>query len=209
MSELTKRIIAVAGVLIAAFVVIYGSFLPYRKSTLFISALQTANQATTLDEFLIPYMVALDATSPIGQNELVRNFANTVAGISANVQKSGGQVNTQLIRALGATFDRYALPTIDRRSGLSQAQSFYAYSSAYMSLDDVDDTRQFRVRAKSLLDKVYELSPDRPQALYPLLDYAQRYGNEKDELTYAERIVALWPGDTKVQKILNTIKNGQ
>lgn len=209
MSEPIKRVIAVAGVLVAGFCVVYGSYLPYRKSALFISALRTANQATTLDEFLVPYMIAFDATSPIGQTEVVRNFANTVAGVASNVGKSGGQVNTQLIRALGATFDRYALPTIERRSGLSQAQSFYAYASAYTNLDDVDDTRQFRVRAKTLMDRAYELSPDRPQTLYPLLDYAQRYGNEKDELKYAERIVALWPSDTKVQKILNTIKNGQ
>ncbi len=207
MSDLAKRSVAVVVAIAAAAVLIYGTYLPYRKSTLFITAIRTTQDAQSLQDFLAPYMAAMDAPSPIGQQELVRNFGSTVAAIANNLRNTQAQLRPELVRALGATMDRYALPVIEQRSGASQAQTFFALATAYDALDGIDDTSGFRDRTEVLIKRGYELSPTRPQFLYLLADFERRYGNETGELKAIERILELWPEDTQVRKVYNTINN--
>lgn len=207
MSELAKRIIAIAVGVAGGAALIYGTYLPYRKSTLFITAIQTTQDATSLQDFLTPYMAALEAPSPIGQQELVRNFASTVSSVANNLRQSQQNLRPELVRALGATLDRYALPVISVRSGASQAQTFYALASAYDALDAIDESKEFRGRTDQLLHRGIELSPDRPQFLYMLVDFAQQHGSEAEQLGYLEHILRLWPTDAQVLGLYNAIKN--
>lgn len=204
MSETTKRIIASGVVLAAIAVLIYGTYLPYRKSRMYLAALESSSQATSLDTFLVPYMAALEAPSPIGQEELVRNFGGTVGNI-VNGAKAG--TNPTLVRALGATLDKYAQPVLERRSGLSQAQTYYTVLSAYRIIDGHDDTKNFRDRYGALLRRGIEISPDRPQFLYGLVDFEQRYGSEEQARIYAERVKELWPGDQNIDRVLRELEN--
>lgn len=206
MSETTKRIIAVGVTVVALVALICGTYLPYRKSRMYITALENSGSAKTLDEFLAPFMRALDAPSPSGQEELVRNFSGTVGSIINNAQAGA---NETLVRAIGATLDRYATPVIERRSGLSQAQTFYTLGETYRIIDSHDDTKNFRERYGLMLHRGIEISPDRPQFLYALVDWEMRYGSNDEALKYAERVKELWPSDINIDRVLRELRNGK
>lgn len=203
MSETAKRITAIGATIVALAVLVYGSYLPYRKSTLFIAAIQNVSSATSLENFLVPFMAALEARSPIGQEELIRSFSGTISNVLSNPKAANNQ---KLVRVLGAILDRYAEPVIERRSGLSQAQTLYSLSGTYSAVDDNDGTKNFREREIALLTRGLELSPDRPQFLYPLVDYETRYGTSAQALVYAKRIKELWPGDTHIDKVIKDLQ---
>jgi hypothetical protein len=204
MSETTKRLIA-AGVAVAALaVLIYGTYLPYRKSALYIQALEKSGEATSLDTFLVPFMSALSAPSPVGQEELVRNFGATVGTV---VDGASAGTNPTLVRALGAVLDDYAKPVIERRSGLSQAQTYYTMTTAYRIIDGHDETKNFRERYGKMLHRGVEISPDRPQFLYGLIDFEQRYGSNDLALQYAERVKELWPSDKNIDRVIRELKD--
>lgn len=202
MTETTKRVIAVAVTVAALAVLVAGTYLPYRKSRLFISALQGAGTATSLDAFLVPFMKALDAASPVGQEELVRSFSNTIANV---VSSAGAGDDETLVRALGAVLDRYAEPVVERRSGLSQAQTLYTVGGTYRAIDEHDDTKNFRAREEALFRRGLEISPDRPQFLYSLVDYEMRYGSNADALVYAKRVKELWPSDENIDGVIRRL----
>lgn len=202
MSPAAKKTIAVGFAVFAAFFLVYGTYLPLRKSRLYISALQTANKATSLQDFMVPYMTAFEAVSPIGQEEIVRNFANTVGAIATNAKGA----DPTLIRALGASMDRYSLPLIEERSGLSQAQSFYTFGATYRALDQGDDTTNFRERYHTLLLRGLELSPNRPQFLYGLFDYELHFGSNAEARKYGELILKYWPDDKQVQRAMKGLR---
>lgn len=206
MSETTKRLIAAVVSIAALAVLVYGTYLPFRKSRLYITALENSGQAASLDQFLVPFMAALEAPSPMGQEELVRNFGGTVGSI---VEGSKAGVDETIVRALGATLDRYAQPIVERRSGLSQAQTFYTLLSAYRIFDGHDDTKNFRDRYGSLLKRGIEISPDRPQFLYGLIDFERRYGSNAEARKYAERVKELWPADDNIDRVLRELREGR
>lgn len=206
MSDTTKKIIA-AGVAAAALaVLVYGTYLPFRKSRLYITALENSGQAKSLDEFLVPFMAALEAPSPTGQEELVRNFGGTVGSIVDGAKAGSDET---LVRALGATLDRYAEPVLERRSGLSQAQTFYTLLSAYRVIDARDGTKNFRDRYGALLRRGIEISPDRPQFLYGLVDFERKYGSNAEARKYGERVKELWPGDENIDRVLRELREGR
>lgn len=203
MSETTKRLIAGGVTLFAVIILIYGTYLPFRKSRLFITALQSTGSATSLDTFLGPFMTALDASSPIGQEELVRNFANTIDSVVRGAKAGSDET---LVRALGAILDQYAEPVVERRSGLSQAQTFYAVASTYRDVDANDGAKNFRDREIALFKRGIELSPDRPQFLYGLLDYELNYGSNAQARIYAERVRELWPADENIDRVIRGLQ---
>src|ERR1035441_10127040 len=83
----------VAAVIIAAAILgiaIYGSYMPMRKAQMFIATLQglqtQQGQATSLQDLENKLSAPLNYPSPIGQEELVRNMANSILSF---VQQGG------------------------------------------------------------------------------------------------------------------------
>ncbi len=198
MQENTKRIIAGAVTAIAVAVLIWGTYLPYRKSKLYVTAIAKSSEATTLDQFSVPYMMALNAPSPIGQDEFSRNFASTLASIVAGADKT----NDAVVRAIGLMMDQYTLPVMQRRSALSSSQMYYVTGIAYRNLYDATGDELYRERGRALLLKGLELSPDRPQLLYSLFDDARFSGDEEGKQKYGKRIMELWPQDNRIPEIM-------
>lgn len=206
MSEPVKRSIGVAVVLVFVAVLVYGTYLPYRKSKDYVAAISNTGEATSLQTFLAPFIEALDDHSPSGQEETFRNFTQTVAGVLSNVKDSSE--NTQLVvRALGATVDRYALELVNRQSGTSQPQTYYALATTYLRVYDITGISSYKNRGRELLEKGLELSPDRPQFLYGLFEYEKNYGSREQAEFYGNRILELWPSDKATQRDLKLLNS--
>ena len=205
MSETNKRIIA--GAVTALFVgsLVWGTYLPYRKSKLYVAAISAGNAAGSFDEFMTPYLKALNATSPIGQEEIVRNFTTTISDLVAGIRTPDPQT-LAIVQALGGVLDQYGRPVMERRSATSQVQTYSIFAAAYLRIFDATDVRPFRNNALELLERGLAMSPTRPQMLYLLYEYENSYGSNEEALQYGRRILELWPNDRETSRSVEQLE---
>src|SRR5580698_7977069 len=105
MNETSKKIIAVAVSVAILSIAYYGSYLPLRKAQMFIATLQglQTTPPSSLGDLETRLSIPLNYPSPIGQEELVRNTANSVLSF---VQQSPNATSThELINFLMGYYD--------------------------------------------------------------------------------------------------------
>ena len=121
MDKTVKGTIAVVVAIAILFFAVFGSYLPMRKAQIFIGTLQSfqATPPTSLQDLESRLSAGLDYYSPIGQEELVRNTANSVLGL---VQHGLDATTTaDLMGFLNSYYD----PILDRGKGMSFGQDLY------------------------------------------------------------------------------------
>lgn len=201
MNRTSKEIIAVVASLFLIFIAWYGSYLPMRKAEIYISTLQgmQTNPVSSLGELEQRASVPLDEFSPVGQEELVRNMANSILGF---VQQSRDATTTaELIRYVTGYFE----PVIARGKGMSFGQDLYLMGA-------VNEMAYTRTGDRAYLDaseKYYRegenLGPNRPQPLYGLFDVYRMQGDAAGVVAVGNKILTNWPGDQNVQAGLSQI----
>jgi len=220
-----KKIIASIAVALIAGALYYGTYLPYRKSRVFITALQTASRSTTLEDLKSSFSQALDTPSPVGQEELVRSVGDAISGIIRNNVADPG-VMQDLIDYL----DGYYNPIIERGRGLSFTQNLYLLgllrevaaikiNAALADLEGAlpsDDRRSafralqatYLAEAEEFFLKGLELSPRRPQFLYGLFDIYRFKGDHEKARFFGEEILAQWPTDERIRDLVDALPGG-
>jgi len=196
-SSLVRKIL---GVLLSAFllsVAYYGSYLPLHKSQMFITALRNLRNIKSLADFEQSFSLPLDAPSPVGQEELVRNTANTVLGL---MQQQG--VSSQIAAELMKYVQNYYAPLIDRGRGMSFEQNLYLLGA----LNEIMYTRTGDAKYLQAADKYYseglQFGPKRPQFLYGLFDVYRMEGNIVGVQAIAQQILSQWPDDQRTRSAL-------
>lgn len=196
MSSNTKKISALALCLFIFAVMIYGSYLPFKKSSLFIRALNSLSQVKSLEELFGALSVPLDFHSPIGQEELVRNMSNSlISFINQNPSVAG-----QMIKYA----ESYYKPIVEKgRGGLSFGQNLYILGEMNeLALVRTGDPQYFE-SAKKYFAQGVAISPKRPQFLYGLFDIYRAGKNVDGAKAAAEQILALWPEDQRTRDLLS------
>jgi len=197
-----KKIIAILCAGIIVFVMIYGSYLPLRKAQGYINSLRQGEtrEFASAEELLEIFKNALAYPSPIGQEELVRNTANSMLGF---VQR---ETRPEVIRAFVTFTDESYAPIIARNKGMSFGQDLYLLGiiNEIAFLRTKDPSYLGAARKYFLLGS--EMGPNRPQPLYGLLDVARIEGNVEAYRVIAERILALWPNDIDVKTEVDNLK---
>lgn len=195
MDRTIKQTIAVAASLGILAVAVYGSYLPMRKAQMFIGTLQSfqTQPVNSLKDLEDRLSVPLDYPSPIGQEELVRNTANSVLSF---VQRGTDATSTaELISYLRKYYD----PIIARGKGMSFEQDLYLLGAinevAYTKTGD----RTYLQAAAQYYSEGVRLGPNRPQPLYGLFDVYRFAGDATDTVAVAQRILTLWPTDQNVK----------
>lgn len=196
MNRTSKEIIAVVASLFLVFVAWYGSYLPMRKAEIYISTLQgiQTNPVATLGDLEKRISVPLGYLSPIGQEELVRNMANSVLGF---VQQSQDATSTaELIRFMTSYFE----PILVRGKGMSFGQDVYLMGAinemAYTKTGNIN----YLENAKKYYLEGESLGPDRPQVLYGLFDVYRMGGDTANAEAIGNKILTNWPTDQTVQQ---------
>lgn len=190
-----KKIIAIvsSGLLLGA--AFYGSYLPYRKSETFITSLREASSATTLKGYMDATSIPLDATSPIGQEELVRNTAGTVMGIVG----SSGAKNPDIIPPLLTFLDTYYGAIIEKGRGMSFNQNLYILGSGNENVYTITHDPKYILVAEKYFEQGLVNSPKRPQFIYGLFDIYRMEGNMEKAKQMLDLITAYWPQDQRVK----------
>ena len=190
-------IIIVAAIFGIAF---YGSYMPMRKAQMFIATLQglqtQQGQATSLQDLENKLSVPLDYPSPIGQEELVRNMANSVLSF---VQQSTDPSSTA---ALIGFLNSYYYPILDQGKGMSFEQDLYLEGAineiAFANTGDP----AYLAQAQKWYSEGVSLSPNRPQVLYGLFDVYRAAGDTTDTIQIGTTIMRNWPTDTQIGQAL-------
>ncbi len=194
MNTTHKQVISIAGVVALFVLFVYGSFLPLRKSQLYISASRKTQTVKSLDEFRTALDPALTATSPIGQNEIVRNVGSMVLTIVRNSTQ-----NPALVQAVNEYLMQYYKPIIEYGRGPSFSQDLYVLGlineSAYISTKDV----RYLDIARAYYEEGNHRGPDRPQFLYGLFDVYRFADDSAKTADIANQLLTRWPGDAAIQ----------
>lgn len=199
MDRTVKGTIAVVIAACIAGVSIYGSYLPMRKAQSYIGALQSfqTQPPTSLQDLEGRLQPALDAPSPIGQEELVRNTANSVLGL---VQHGLDATDTtQLMDFLNSYYD----PILAAGKGMSFGQDLYLEGAVNEIAFSQTGNPTYLIQAQHYYQEGHQLGPVRPQPLYGLFDVYRAEGDVTSTETVANEILTNWPTDPSIQAALN------
>lgn len=198
MDSTIKKVIAGVITALVVSVGIYGSYLPLRKAQIFIGVLQglQSNPANSLTDLEGRITIPLDYPSPIGQEELVRNVANSVLSF---VQRSQDATTTaDLLGFLHTYYD----PILNAGVGMSFGQDVYLMGAINEIAFGNTGNPQYLVDAQKYYAIGNTLAPDRPQPLYGLFDVYRNEGDVADTVKTANKILSNWPDDTRIQQAL-------
>ena len=197
-----------AEVIVAAIlgIAIYGSYLPMRKAQMFITTLQALQtqqgQATSLQDLENKLSTPLNYPSPIGQEELVRNMANSVLSF---VQQGGDATSTaELIGFLNSYYD----PILNAGKGMSFGQDLYLAGAINEVAFSTTGDPTYLAAAQKWYSEGVALGPNRPQSLYGLFDVYRAEGDATDTIAVGTTIEHNWPTDTRIQQtmaVFNTL----
>jgi len=196
-----KKIIAVSAAIFILLVAYYGSYLPMRKSTVFIETMRSSSMIKTISDFESAFSVPLDYSSPIGQEELVRSMANTINGSLQNVS------DPKAVSELVNYAEKYYAPLIARGRGMSFGQDVYILGM----INEIAFLKTKEPKYLQAAEKYFKmgqtLGPKRPQTLYGLLDVYRMSGNIDAFKKIADQVLSQWPDDTRTSNLVNQILN--
>ena len=165
---------------------------------MFIATLQSlqSNPATSLSNLESRISVPLSYPSPVGQEELVRNTANSVL---AFVQQGADASSTaELMSYLGSYYN----PILDRGRGMSFGQDVYLEGAINEIAFATTGDKSYLATAKQWYEEAHQLGPNRPQPLYGLFDVYRASNNRTDTIAIAQQIIVNWPSDARIQMAL-------
>ncbi|MGC8776168.1 MAG: hypothetical protein ACP5QN_02570 [Minisyncoccia bacterium] len=196
MNSLPKKIIAISASIFVLTMVYYGSYLPYEKSKSFILAMNTlrGGSVKTLDDFFKVISVPLEMKSPIGQEEIVRQFTSYITGIIAQNN------NPEIISLLIDYLNKYLEPILGRGKGLSFNQDLYLAGVLNLNAYNQTNDEKYLNNARKYFEFSYSLGPKRPQALFGLFDICRIKQDKECVKKYGDEILKYWPNDTEVKK---------
>ena len=199
-----QRVVAIIIVAAIFGIAIWGSYMPMRKAQMFITTLQALQtpqgQATSLTDLENKLSVPLNYPSPIGQEELVRNMANSVLSF---VQQGGNATDTAaLIGYLNSYYD----PILNAGKGMSFGQDLYLEGAINEIAFAQTGNPTYLAAAQKWYSEGVALGPNRPQSLYGLFDVYRAENNVSGTLAVGTTILKNWPTDMRVQQAMALFK---
>ncbi len=198
MDRTYKTTIAVVLSLCVLAVAAYGSYLPMRKAQIFIGTLQgfQSKPPTSLQDLETRLSVGLDYPSPIGQEELVRNTANSILGL---IQRGTDATTTaQLVAYLNTYYD----PILARGKGMSFGQDLYLEGVVNEVAFAQTGNQNYLQSSINYYRTANELGPNRPQPLYGLFDVYRAAGDVTNTQAVANKLLGNWPTDQNISSAL-------
>jgi tetratricopeptide (TPR) repeat protein len=176
--------------------IFYGSYLPYKKSKTFIDSLNQlkTTQIKSFEQFDKIVSSSLKINSPIGQEELVRQFLSIFPGFISQNQ------NPEVIDVLVKYIKTYSDPILNRGKGLSFNQDLYLAIRLYLTAYEKTKDQKYLDEAKKYAELSYSLGPKRPQVLYSLFDIYRLENNMEKAKEIGNQILNYWPDDANVKE---------
>lgn len=186
-----KKIAASILMIFAFITVVYGAYLPFMKSRLFIAAIQV--KIGGIDQFQAIYDKVINFPSFIGDEEIIKYLLNNVDVWIANEKDLQREI---IMREMVA----YIEPKIfinNPRHFLLMANVYNNFWLKFKKQEDLE-------KAVDYYEKILKIGPRLPHALYSLMSLYVQAGMKKEAKEVGERILAIWPNDADVRSIVSS-----
>lgn len=200
MDPVVKKSISIIAAVFILVVMYIGSYLPYTKSSLYISTLQQISSVHSLSEFEARLSQPLDFWSPIGQEELVRNTANVAVNVVSG--STDASITKEVVRYITSYFQ----PILDYGKGMSFDQNLYILGALNEVAFQKTGDASYLQAAQGYFERGEQMSPNRPQFLYGLFDVYRFENNTAATKATGGKILSLWPDDQNVKAVLASLK---
>ena len=189
----SKYIIALIATIATLFLLYFGSFLPLKKSQLYIDAVGGSSQIRSVQEFNKLFSKTLDFYSPIGHGEVVYAYLNVIVGAVQNQQ------NKDIVEILLKEADKRMEPILKADKGSAYFQSLYSYALLYELAGNKFKDNNYYQKAADIYEIALKHSPGRPTLLYGLFRTYNVLGNTEKVKEIAEIIAKYFPAEGALQ----------
>lgn len=193
-----KQTIAILVIVLAVLSVYNGSFRVYKKANAYINAVKS--HITSVEGLEREYGKALSYKSPIGEEEVVRFYANDVVTILSS-GKNPEEITGEIMKFSRTFID----PQIEKTNGLNHAQLLYVMGTAYIKMWEQYQKQEYFDKVVGYYTEGLKINDERPQFLYGLFDLYANAGKKDEAKQIGEKILSIWPDDKKIPKILEVI----
>ena len=202
MDKEAKQILSVLIVAALAFLMYYGSYLPYAKSASLINTMGLLQQGVNLQQFETDFQNTLNIPSPVGQYEVIKQMDMTIQSTLTN-QTSVPEVAAQQLLNFAL---QYTQPVINSGTGGNFSQNFLVIGDIYRIMGEHYNNVADINKAIQYYQEGLKYSPLRPEFLYGELTSYLDESDNVNALKVADQILTYWPTDQNVQKVVAQIK---
>lgn len=199
MNNVLKKTIAAAVTIVALAGFYLGSYLPLRKSQLYIEAYAQLPRVRSLSDFNQYFNTALDYYSPVGQEELVPAYLGVITDAVSGQNAANKQVPDILIKQAE---DR-ARPIINSAPSFSYSQIILKLATLNRLAAEKFKDQNYYNRAVELYKLGLTYSTNRQDFLYGLLDLYLWRNDAADTKPLVQTVLKYWPNDERVKQIWN------
>lgn len=182
---ITRYLLPVAGIVAATLSLVYGVYLPLKKSSAYIGAIRNLQTAKSLSEVIAGYDRAFMVPSPIGGEELAKFASYDVLNMISNSRQP-----EQVSRELVGYIEQYVLKN-NVRHLLAIAQ---LHATLWQRFGDNEDY----AAAERYYRDAYAIGPKLPPVLFGLLNLYGAKGDTAKAEEVGNEILRYWPTATDV-----------
>ena len=194
MNTLIKNTFFGALIVLALAMIYTGSYLPWAKSTRYISANRSMSSVKTFADFENNYDRPLKFYSPIGQEEVTKFLSGDILGLIAQ-NKQPEEVD----RALVEYIEPYAFQ--------NNVRHMIVMGQMYLSLAKQFGRPEYMKKAEDYYLKARAIGPKLPPVLYGLLTIYQAEGDQVKFTEVAQTILSLWPNDSNLSAFMKLLES--
>jgi len=193
MTKAIKNSIAIAITVLASLSIVFGAYLPLRKSQIYIKAMFNfqSGKIHSVEDFIGLFGSALNFYSPIGQDEVVSYYS----GILANVINQ--QTNSQVIEVLLKESEKWMEPILKAQKGFVFNQNLYNFAVVYKIAALKLKNEIYYQKSLDFFKEGLKYSPNRLIFLSGLFELYQAKGDNEKTREIGDIILKYWPDKIK------------
>lgn len=206
MNSLLKQTIAGVITILAVLMMYFGSYLPLKKSQLYIRAMVDlqSGKVRSLQDFINAFYPALDFYSPVGQDEIVSYYVGAVMPnlINSVVSQTGGP---QVVEALLKDAEKWIDPVMKAGKGIGFSQNLYNFGSVYGLAAEKLNNDIYLQKSIYFFEEGLKSSPNRGLFFGGLFKDYQLKGDKAKIKEIGELILRYWPDNEEVRKAMESL----
>jgi len=189
-----RRIVIPLLIILALISVYLGAYKPRIKSTTYIETQSRLPTYRTLEQLVDNFDKALEYPSPVGQEEVVKFSLSQFEKMILNQDQS---------ETASVNLVHYIEQYIYEDNIVHLLQTGNLYNTLYERFKK----QEYLETTENYYKKIREIAPNIPHSLYRLFTLYKRSGQYDKMKETGQKILELWPEDSKVKNELKTLEN--
>lgn len=201
MDKPIKKLIATLATSIILVLMYFGSYLPLRKSQLYIKAMfdLQSGKIRSIQDFNTAFGSALNFYSPIGQDEITSQYLNILANVISQ------QTDKDIIEILTKQAENIMEPILKTGKGFGYSQNLYGFARLYELVAQKLNSNAYLQKSVDMLKLGLENSPNRYIFLEELFNAYQMKGDKIKIKEIGETILKYSSDNEKIKEAIKSL----